>query len=254
MNPQSIDVANGTEDKLPAERIDVWVVPLSIDRPTAYDEIRSWLADDELARADRFKFEDDAHRFVIGRGALRSILASYTDSSPEDIRFVYGEHGKPMLGGGFAAFRLEFNASGSDKFAACALTLDRSVGIDIECVRPAKDFDGIVERFFSPRERQSYAKLASEEKHAAFYRGWTRKEAYLKAIGTGLMRSLSSFEITLGPDESAQLVADNILGDRVERWTFHDFEPAPNYVGSVVVAGECRRIFSRQWSLPILRK
>lgn len=228
----------------PIDRIDVWTFSVA-GTDEAYEQMRALLTPDELARADRFIVDSPRHRFVMGRGSLRLILASYLNCQPREVIFEYGEHGKPTLMNTVAA-GLRFNASGSYDLAACAVTMDRELGIDIENTRRTKDFDQIVERFFTAAERDAYRRLTTEEKHAAFFRGWTRKEAYLKATGSGLTRPLASFEITLAPGDEARLVADERIAGAPQRWTFLDIAPGEHYAGSLVIADDARPICYRR--------
>ena len=233
-------------ETLPTERADVWIVPLSVGSDQA-DRLWESLSPDERNRAERFAFDRDRRRYVVGRGALRAILASYLGGLPGSIRFTYGEHGKPMLSESTGAGAVEFNASGSDDLAVCAVTLGRKVGVDIERCRPAND-DALVEQCFSPAERHAYQALSPNERPAVFYRLWTLKEAYLKATGHGLSRPLSSLEVSFVPGEPAQLLADHLFPDGRESWTFVEFAPGPEYVGALVVAGQGRPVHYRHWS------
>src|SRR5580698_2953692 len=119
-----------SESTLPADRIDVWSVRLDIDAAHV-ERLRNLLSADERARADRFAFDRDRRRFVVGRGAVRSILASYVGAKPAEVRFTYGPHGKPFLADPPPKDALQFNASGSEELAVCAVTLGQEVGIDI---------------------------------------------------------------------------------------------------------------------------
>ena len=242
-NLQDSAFAKGT---LPTERADVWIVPLSVGSDQS-EILWESLSPDERARAARFAFERDRHRFVVGRGALRAILASYLGGLPGGIRFTYGEHGKPMLAESTGADGVEFNASGSEELAVCAVTVGRKVGVDIELCRPTKD-DALIEQCVSPAERHAYLALAPQERPAAFYRLWTLKEAYLKATGAGLSRPLSSLEVTFMPGEQARLVADHEVPEERASWTFTEFAPGPKHVGALVIAGQGRPVHYRRWS------
>jgi 4'-phosphopantetheinyl transferase len=248
-NLQNGTVAAGS---LPTERVDVWTVPLVVGADET-DALWESLSCDERERAIRFVFDRDRRRFVVGRGALRSILASYLGSSPGSIRFAYGEHGKPMLAdatdaNATDADSLEFNASGSGDLAVCAVTIGRKLGVDIELCRLPQD-ETVLEQCFSPAERHAYSTLSPEEKPAAFYRLWTLKEAYLKATGAGLSRPLSSFEVTFMPGQPARLAADDLVPKGAQNWTFVEFQPGPAHVGALVIAGDERPVQSRRWSL-----
>jgi 4'-phosphopantetheinyl transferase len=126
-------------DPLPVDRVDVWIVSL-LETEHQPDPI-AWLSADERARGERFAFDRDRRRFVLGRRAVRSILASYLGCDPSEMTFAYNEFGKPRLGGGHSHVELEFNASGSADVAVCAVASGQSVGIDIEQVRDACDAD-----------------------------------------------------------------------------------------------------------------
>jgi 4'-phosphopantetheinyl transferase len=231
---------------LPIERVDVWTISL-VAASDRTDSLWEFLSSDERERAARFVFEKDRRRFVVGRGALRSILASYVGSSPGSLRFAYGEHGKPMLAESTEAGSLDFNASGSAELAVCAVTVGRKVGVDIELRRPPQD-DAVVEQCLAPAECRAYGTLSAEEKPSAFYRLWTLKEAYLKATGAGLSRPLSGFEVTFLPGRPARLVADDLDPHGAENWTFVEFQPGPAHVGALVISGDERPLQSRRWS------
>jgi 4'-phosphopantetheinyl transferase len=247
--PVKHDLQSGTITavSLPTERVDVWTISL-VAASAQTDALWESLSSDERERAARFVFERDRRRFVVGRGALRSILASYLGSAPGDIRFAYGEHGKPSLAEPTDAESLEFKASGSEELAVCAVTVGRKVGVDIELCRQPQD-DTVVEQCFSLGERHAYGTLSPEEKPAAFYRLWTLKEAYLKATGAGLSRPPSSFEVTLRPGQPARLAADDLVPRGGESWTFVEFQPGPAHVGALVISGDERPLQSRRWSL-----
>ncbi len=219
----------------PVDRIDVWIVSLSGDEGQ-YERARDSLSADECSRADRFVFDEHRRRFALGRGALRGILALYCGCTPREIRFAYGEHGKPRLADCAGGGSLQFNTSGSQQLGVCAVTVGRPVGIDVEFIRPNRE-RGLVELFFAEGERAAYDRLSDEERLAAFYRAWTRKEAYLKAHGTGLTRPLSSFEVTIAPGEPARLVADRQATPGGGAWTLADLDLEPGYAGALAVAG-----------------
>jgi 4'-phosphopantetheinyl transferase len=128
------------------------------------------------------------------------------------------------------------------------VTRGRSVGIDIELIRPAvADDELIVDRHFSTLEREAYFSLPPQNRSAMFFRTWAGKEAFLKATGAGLSRPLSSFSILYRPDKTAELVADDLSPLGNQDWTFVEIEPAAHYVGSLVVAGGSPSIRLRRW-------
>lgn len=230
----------------PNDRVDVWLVWLNAG-PVDLDVLRHILSADERARAERFSLAEPAARFVCGRAALRGILATYVDCPAGEIRFAYGPHGKPALEP-CAGGRLAFNATGSADLALCAVTVGRDVGIDVERVDAAKASRAVVERLFAPGEWAAYSRLAPAQQSNAFFRSWTRKEAYLKATGAGLSRPLASFEVTMTPGEPPRLVADAASADPIARWSFVDLDPATDYAGTLVVEGDARLVRWRTWT------
>ena len=164
-----------SESTLPADRIDVWSVRLDIDAARV-ERLWDSLSADERARAARFAFDRDRRRFVVGRGAVRSILASYVGAKPAEVRFTYGPHGKPISGGFAAERRTPVQRLGLAKSWPSARSRSaETVGIDIELCRPIED-EAFVEQCLAPAERQAYATLSPEEKSAAFYRLWTLRK------------------------------------------------------------------------------
>ena len=164
------------------------------------------LAADEQARAERFHFERDREHFIVARGVLRAILGRYLNRAPERLSFCYGAHGKPALAGEAGADAIRFNVSHSHGVALYAVTRGREVGIDLERIRFDLAVLEIAERFFSRREVATLRTLPTEAQRQAFFRCWTRKEAYIKARGEGLSLPLDQFDVSLAPGEPAALL------------------------------------------------
>jgi len=219
---------------LAGNEIHVWATSLGV-APGILENISATLSPDETARANKFKFEKHRNRFIAGRGALRTILAQYLKASPPSLRFSYSENGKPVLAEEFAGTAIHFNLAHTGELALVAVTRIGVVGVDVESVRPVKDVDALVARFFSPREDELFQKVPEEEKSAAFFNLWTRKEALLKATGEGITRSLSLVEVSFLPGEPARLLG--ISGDATAgaRWTLRELNPAMGFTGAVAV-------------------
>ncbi len=207
------------------------------------------LAGDELLRAQRFYFERDRRRFIVARGALRSILSRYLDIAPAQVQFSYGPRGKPALAAACDDGRLRFNVSHSQELALCAVTRDREVGVDIEFMRPLDDAESIATHFFSAREQAALRSLPAHLKHQGFFNCWTRKEAYIKAIGEGLYQALDAFDVSLAPGEPAQLLA--VLGkpEEAQRWTFQALQPPAGYAAALAVEGADWQFCCWQWEI-----
>jgi 4'-phosphopantetheinyl transferase len=175
------------------------------------------LSNAERERAARFTSERDRRRFSVARATLRRLLAARLGVRAEEVELVYGEHGKPALGGRCADSGLRFNVSHCEDLAVYAFARGREVGIDVETVRWFADADDVAARFFSPAEYEEYAALDALDKPRGFFNCWTRKEAFLKAIGDGLNHPLQSFDVS-----------------RVGGWEIESFVPAPGFVAAVV--------------------
>jgi len=219
------------------ETLQVWRVHIGARQPSAVmADRRAMLSPDEIARAGRFRHPAHGDRFVLCRGALRHILSLYLGTPPGAIAFVCGRSGKPALGPEIPAISgivPAFNVSHAGDIALVALTAGCAIGIDVEEVRAMPDADQLVERFFSAGERIEYRSLPSEARPLAFFHGWTRKEAFVKALGEGLSRPLQTFQVTLAPREPARILAIDGHPGEEHDWSLHAFEPAPGYTAAV---------------------
>ena len=218
-----------------AGEIHVWRVDL--DQPAdVVQQFRSTLEDHEIVRADRFHFEKDRKAFAVSRGFLRHVLGRYLTTKPEALRFSYGPYGKPALNGEHKESSLRFNMSHSRGVGLVAISEGREVGVDVEYVRADFATEEIAQRFFSPREVAAFNALPSAQRVAAFFRCWTRKEAYIKAVGRGLSQALDGFDVTLAPDAAPALLrADD---DDVSRWSLSDIDVAGDYAAAVMIEGQ----------------
>ncbi|GAB5535923.1 MAG: 4'-phosphopantetheinyl transferase superfamily protein [Rubricoccaceae bacterium] len=169
----------------------------------AVGTLRELLTSDERDRARCFRFDRDRDAFVVTRGALRRILSRYLNRQPEAIAFRYGTYGKPELA---MDSDLQFNVTHAGDIALIAVARGRQLGIDVEPVRVLPDADAIVERFFSANEVAVYRSLPASARPKAFFTCWTRKEAFIKALGDGLTHPLDAFDVTVRPDEPAKLL------------------------------------------------
>jgi 4'-phosphopantetheinyl transferase len=228
---------------LPGDEVHVWRA--SLDQPAA--DYTMLLSSDERARADRFRFEQERRRFIVGRGALRIILGRYLNSPPEKIKFEYHAHGKPSLPDRLLPLEIRFNLSHSEDMALLAVTQNREVGIDIESLRRNLDAGNLANQFFSPAERAELEALPSDRKLASFFSGWTRKEAYLKARGEGMTYPLDQFTVSMDCDKPAELLDVKDDPRELSRWSLHTLAPAPGYIGALVVEGHHRHLV--QWQL-----
>ena len=191
------------------------------------------LSDDERHRASRFVFERDARRFIVARARLRQLLAARLGVRPESIELVYGARGKPALAPLGADADLRFSVSHRDEVAVYAFSSGRDVGIDVEAVRMIRDADVIAARLFSRRESETYRALDSRDQPLGFFNCWTRKEAFVKALGDGVFHRLDRFDVSLTPREPAKILrVDDTPGDACG-WSLDSFHPAAGYVAAI---------------------
>ena len=205
-------------------RIDVFVWPLDPERP-AHDAALATLSEAERARMARFVFDKDRFRYGQSHARMRALLAERLGVSPGDIAFVENEHGKPSINGG-----PQFNLSHSHNLAALAIGEDVELGMDIEWLRPIEH--DVARRFFSASECAALEALPEAGRMAAFHRCWTRKEAYVKAEGSGLAIPLNAFDVTLGVADARFTRMD---GDDFRAWQLRTFIPALGYQGAIAL-------------------
>jgi len=204
--------------------------------PDAVSSLAALLSDAERQRASRFASDRHRSRFVVARARLRELLGVNLGVPPESIELTCGAHGKPSLAGPFVDSDLRFNVSHSDDVAVYAVSRGREIGIDVEAVRMIPDADEIAARFFSRREAESYLALDPGDKPMGFFNCWTRKEAFIKALGDGLHHPLDSFDVSLAPGEPAQIHRVGSVPGSLCGWQLCSFTAPPGYVGAVCLA------------------
>ena len=174
---------------------------------------------------------------MICHGILREILNRYLDVGPANIQFKTGPHGKPYLSDDFNDSGIKFNMSDSRDLAMIALAHGREIGVDLEYIRPLPDAEQIAKRYFSSLESGILLSLPAGQRQKAFFNCWTRKEAYLKALGDGLARPLDQFDVTLAPGEPARLIEIRYDTQESVKWKLESFEPSPSTVAALAVEG-----------------
>jgi len=205
------------------------------------------LAPTELVRASRLRNSQARDRFVAGRGFLRVTLAAYLGVRPEDIRLGEEEHGKPRLADGAGYESLSFNLSHADDRLVLAVARSRRVGIDLERMEENLPFREMAEISFSPRERGELFSLPPGEQLAAFYRCWTRKEAYLKGCGRGYSLPGDSFDVSLLPSQPPLLLEHRSSPGESAGWNLIDIPVPHGYFATLAVEGKPPVIRSFPW-------
>jgi len=209
------------------QRADIWVIDTG-KFATDKELLCSFLQPDELDRHARFASRQIANTWLAARAGLRFLLGRYLDESVRALIIKTGPNGKPYVEN---PFQLCFNISHSGEIAVIAFT-DRDVGIDVEHLDRRVDTAAVLRRFFSPTEQASYAQYQLTDPRSTFFRGWTRKEAVLKATGEGIA-GLAHNEISFAPalEHAMQTYRDS--AETAHTWFFHEFEPAPGYIAAL---------------------
>jgi 4'-phosphopantetheinyl transferase len=222
----------------PAEdEVQLWRVDLEAVRAeeARWQEV---LSSDERNRAARFHFPHDRQRFVASRAWLRTILAGFLEIDARDLRFSYSKKDKPFVGPAHADSGITFNMSHSGGIALYAFARRREIGVDVEQIRSNFDIEPIARRFFSVLEQQQLAALPEESRVDAFFRCWTRKEAYIKAVGDGLSLPLSQFDVSLESWGTNALLATRPDSSQAGQWMLREVPAGAGYSAALCVRGQ----------------
>jgi 4'-phosphopantetheinyl transferase len=216
---------------LAENHIHIWHIPLQAEE-AQIENAAVLLDDEEQCRASRFKFPQHRRRFMMAHAGLRLILARYTQAAADKLRFAKHNHNKPYL----ADFpQVQFNLTHSEDVALCAITLNTPLGIDVEYHQSSTDMLGVAERFFSPDEFQFLIQLPASQQAQGFFNAWTRKEAFIKAIGDGLHFPLDKFSVSIAvnkPVEIIEIEGDSLLA---KCYQLISFTPAVNYTAALAI-------------------
>lgn len=227
---------------LPARRPSAGEVHLHlVSLDCAADELsrlQGHLSSDELRRCQRLIDRGRRERAIAGRGTLRELLAGYLGEEPENILLSEGEFGKLHLSEHLEADSISFNLSHAGNRLLLAVATGCEVGVDMEEVRQDLQFRAMAERYFSLREQRELFSLPPSEQLPAFYRCWTRKEAYLKGTGTGFSQPANGFDVSLLPRHPAALLAHRASPGETERWSIRDVNLPERFCAAVALESE----------------
>jgi len=234
--------------QLQAGELHIWKIELDYDSGH-WQPLMALLSNDEQIKADRFRFEKLRLRYIAGRVALRKLLGGYIGCAPEALIFVYNDYGKPSLQKVDSG--LCFNVTHSGETMLAAFALNSKIGIDIEAIQQNIDCMDICQRWFSVQESNALRDLPEEERIGAFFRVWTRKEAYIKARGIGLSYPLNRFSVSL--DETAPaLLEHQDCSQEMKLWQIYNIEVSSAYSAAVVL--EAARWEIHHYYFQLLRK
>jgi 4'-phosphopantetheinyl transferase len=195
-----MDIPRSAAIDLPkAGEVRVWIAHVDVST-AVLERLEKNLSLAESQQAGKFRFERDRKRYVLAHGALREILCGYLGTGPRSIAFELNAFGKPFLRREASGDpQIRFNLSHSNELVAIGVVVGRHLGIDIEFIRPMDDIDSIGKAYFTEAERNILNTSGSDRKVETFFACWTRKEAYIKAVGKGLSIPLTSFDVSMIP-------------------------------------------------------
>ncbi|MBL4575557.1 MAG: 4'-phosphopantetheinyl transferase superfamily protein [Opitutaceae bacterium] len=220
---------------LPRGKIHIWAVSLDSGEE-CLAQCRGLLSESEISRAQRFHFDADQRRFIIARGTLRQLLGRYLKCAADTIVFQTNEYGKPRLGGN-DGLPLHFNISHSGEMAVMAFSCERELGIDIEWIREEINCLDLSERFFSKTEAVVLKSLPEKELSKCFFETWTRKEAFIKALGKGLSIPLDQFDVSVGVEVPPALLEVRVDEVHSKEWFISKVILNNSFSGAVVAEG-----------------
>ncbi len=212
-------------------QLHIWRVDLH-PSPQAAGIEREMLSPAETDRMEKFQFEPDRYRFIVSHCALRIILSRYLDIAPQQVQYQYTDKGKPSL---VPATGLFFNLAHSGELALVAVGLHSQIGVDVEFIRMVDDLDQLAKSCFSQSEFQAFQQTPAALKQRVFFNGWTRKEAYIKAVGDGLSIPLDQFDVSMLPEESPMLLSIASHPDEVNQWSMQDIPVGDDYAACIAI-------------------
>ncbi|NET38586.1 MAG: 4'-phosphopantetheinyl transferase superfamily protein [Cyanothece sp. SIO1E1] len=253
--PDCLWIIPSEEPVLSSGSIHLWCA--SLDPPAAQiQHLAQLLSPDERVRAERFHFQKDSRHFTVARGILRILLSRYLQLEPGQLQFEYGSRGKPALTAICGGEQLSFNLSHSHGLALYAIApiappgnmTNAELGVDIEYIRPLDTAEQLAQRFFSAQEYAVIQKLPAADKQEAFFHYWTCKEAYIKATGDGLAKSLDQVEVLITPGEPARFVKIDGDWQKAADWQVKQLLPATGYIAALVAKRHNWHVNCWQWS------
>ncbi|MCS6913640.1 MAG: 4'-phosphopantetheinyl transferase superfamily protein [Myxococcales bacterium] len=205
----------------------LWRARLDLD-DAALHTCAAVLSADERARREALALPRLRRRFTAARAFLRCVLGAHLGLPPAELRFSYGRYGKPALPGG-----PPFNLTHAEDLALLAVGTRAEVGLDLELLRPLPDLTGLAALCFCPAEQAALARTPPAEQTALFYRIWTRKEAALKALGTGLSLEPTAVEVSTGPVARLRSIAGVEVDE--QGWLLLDLDVGPGHAAALAL-------------------
>jgi 4'-phosphopantetheinyl transferase len=214
--------------------------------------LKKSLSDEECNRSAAFYFIHDQRRFIIRRAVLRHLLAAYLDMPAKDVQLLSTLNGKPFINGQNGPDGIRFSCSHSADWALVAIGRGNELGVDMEQHRPLVDSRELVNACFSSHEIAEWSALPETLKPHCFFDGWTRKEAFIKALGMGLLLPLKSFSVSLAANQPAGLLNVENDSEAIGRWSMQSLDVRLGYSGAIVFEGNNIRLQGFDWNSHLL--
>lgn len=237
------DGRNAVFIKLNLKKGEVHIWHCDLDAPAAIiPKLLEVLSAQEKQKAEKFRSLDDRSRFIVARSGLRKILGNYLGIAPQSIGFSQNRYGKPFLADDNN--RLRFNLSHSNELALIAVTIEGEIGIDLEYVNVNFEILNTAASVFSTVEMEMLRNMNLSLQTAAFFCGWTRKEAFLKALGQGFSYAPKQITVSILPEDSNVSLKTNEF-QKVRSWSLRSLPVGDNYRAAIAVEGKIETV--RYW-------
>lgn len=232
--------------KLAEGHVDIWRTRLDLPENDTADYL-ALLSDEEIARAERFMVSSKRREYIVTRGVLRKLLAQMLHADPGSLRFALTDRGKPYLMDQPLLQTVNFNVTHSHNLALIAVALNRAVGIDVEYIRPNVDFANVAKQVFSSREIASLG-FYGGELPKAFFACWTRKEAFVKALGHGISLDLRAVSVSVDPHETTPSLLTYERDGETRKWLLLNIKTDDAYMAALAVDDD--KLEVRCWDQP----
>jgi 4'-phosphopantetheinyl transferase len=248
MNIEKTEWANAVPDgMISSNEIHIWRF-YQEETNSQIETLQAILSRDELARSEKFHFEKDRKKFILTRGMLRKLLGSYLGKDPQQVRFNYSSFGKPFLAFDSENDNISFNLSHSGEIALYAITRNQKIGIDVEQIGDHTDVMAIAKKFFSPGEIGEMEKANEKNRTQLFFRYWTRKEAFVKALGKGVSLPMERLDVSL-LNKISPIVKLTVENNETACLYVQDLFPGDGYAAAIATEANDPDISCWQFSL-----
>jgi 4'-phosphopantetheinyl transferase len=218
------------------DEIHAWVVDMCASESQCAT-LKRWLDRQEMERASRIPNLQTRRSFLVAHGVLRCLMARYLECDPGAIELATDPQGKPKL---TSPEGMQFNMSHSAEWAAFAFSSNCAVGVDLEKVRALPGLPDLIRRVLCAEEAAELMDLSESDRARGFFCCWTRKEAYSKAVGMGLLTGFDKFCVAAHPDQPARMIHIGFDAAAAAAWAIDDLPMPPGYAGAVAYPGSGR--------------